>query len=119
MLPATYSCYVILPFIQALPPRLLGQEPGLDAPNPVRRLNLSILHCASIQVTTFPSAHVAATVAASFTLLEAVPLAGVVFLCISLSIAVASVLGRYHYAADVILGIAVALVVFAAEHGIS
>jgi membrane-associated phospholipid phosphatase len=34
-----------------------------------------------------------------------VPAVGIVFLLMSLSIAVGAVLGRYHYASDVILGV--------------
>jgi membrane-associated phospholipid phosphatase len=67
-------------------------------------LNLFILRHGSIHLNTFPSAHVAATVGASLVLLQWVPVAGVVFLLISLSIAAGAVLGRYHYALDVIFG---------------
>ncbi|MCI0408354.1 MAG: phosphatase PAP2 family protein, partial [Acidobacteria bacterium] len=67
VLPPTYICYVLVPFSETLPPRSLSaKEAGSGA---VRRLNLWILDRASIQVNTFPSAHVAATVAASLALL--------------------------------------------------
>lgn len=103
VLPASYLCYLLVPFAQSLPPRLL---PGA-APSPrqaVRSLNLFILRHASIHINTFPSAHVAATVGASLVLIGWVPAAGIVFLLIALSIAAGAVLGRYHYALDVILG---------------
>jgi membrane-associated phospholipid phosphatase len=113
ILPATYLCYIVLPFVQALPPRLLqaGEEVQRD-PSSIRRLNLWLLRHASIQVTTFPSAHVAATTAASLALLQLVPLAGFVFLLLSLGIAIGAVKGRYHYALDVLLGVGLAVVVF-------
>ena len=113
ILPATYLCYILLPFMQALPPRLLQAEEEVQrARSSIRRLNLWLLRHASIQVTTFPSAHVAATTAASLVLLRLVPLAGLVFLLLSLSIAIGAVTGRYHYALDVLLGAGLAVVVF-------
>ncbi len=116
ILPATYLCYVVLPFVQALPPRLLQAEEEVQRDrSSIRRLNLWLLRHASIQVTTFPSAHVAATAAASLALLQLVPLAGFVFLLLSLGIAIGAVKGRYHYALDVLLGAGLAVVVFVLE----
>jgi hypothetical protein len=110
---STYLCYILLPFIQMLPPRMLTSENELmPHSDSLRVLNLSILKRASIQVNTFPSAHVASTTAAALALLRFVPEAGVVFLVISLSIAGGAVLGRYHYAADAVLGVLLSLVVF-------
>ena len=43
------------------------------------------------------------------------PAAATAFLWVALSIALGAVLGRYHYAADAILGAAAAVAVFAAE----
>jgi membrane-associated phospholipid phosphatase len=74
-------------------------------------LNLLINQRASIRFITLPSAHVASTMAASLVLLWLAPSAGFVFLLLSLSIVIAAVAGRYHYALDVLLGIAVALFV--------
>ena len=81
-------------------------------PSKMRVLNLWILRHASIQVNTFPSAHVAATIGASLALLRLVPLAGLVFLWVSMSIAVGAVVGRYHYAADALIGAGLAAAVF-------
>lgn len=71
-------------------------------------MNLWIVRRASIRVNSFPSAHVAATTAASLALLHASPVAAGVFLWISLSIAVATAVCRYHFAADALAGIAAA-----------
>ena len=110
VLTATYACYLMVPFVQTLPPRSLGgpQRSG-PAPGPVRRFNLWILRHASIQMNTFPSAHVAASMACAFVLLRISLPAGALFLAVALSIAMGAVLGRYHYFADAILGAAVAL----------
>ncbi len=105
VLPASYLCYVLVPFTQTLPPRLLhGTGIVPPAKQKIRSLNLFILRHASIHLNTFPSAHVASTVGASLVLMRCVPAAGVVFLLLALSIAAGAVLGRYHYALDVILG---------------
>ncbi len=109
VLSGSYFCYLLVPFAQTLPPRLL---PGSNLPpgserhedQKIRSLNLFILRHASIHLNTFPSAHVASTIGASLVLLHFVPAVGVVFLLISMSIAAGAVVGRYHYALDVILG---------------
>jgi hypothetical protein len=111
VLPATFFCYLVIPFAASIPPRLVEQS-GLPPLSPIRSLNLFILRHASIQINTFPSAHVASTTGASLVLLRTTPLAGIVFLVVSLSIAAGAVLGRYHFAPDVMLGFLVALFVF-------
>lgn len=117
VLPATYLCYVLLPFVQTLPPRMLTGNPhSTELPrSKIRELNLLILDHASITVNTFPSAHVTATMAASLALIRFVPFAGAVFLLVSINIALGAVLGRYHYWADAVLGAALALGVFLIE----
>ncbi|HKX28030.1 MAG TPA: phosphatase PAP2 family protein [Blastocatellia bacterium] len=110
---STYLCYLPLPFIQMLPPRLLLSDTEHLGPRyRLRLLNLKILKHASIQVNTFPSAHVASTSAAALALLWWVPAAGAAFALLALSIAGGAVLGRYHYLADVVLGILLALAVY-------
>jgi membrane-associated phospholipid phosphatase len=111
----TYVSYGMLPFLQALPPRNIV-EPWLE-PLPmsaVRRFNLHILRNASIHANTFPSAHVAASTAAALFLASVAPwpvAAG--FGVVALGIALGTFAGRYHYAADAVAGVAVALAVWA------
>jgi hypothetical protein len=108
---ATYACYAMLPFLQTVPPRLLDK--GLQPPrNKVRAFNLWILRHASIHANTCPSAHVACTTACALVLLSVAPWLGLVFLAVAVSIAFGAVFGRYHYAADAILGGAVAIVAY-------
>jgi membrane-associated phospholipid phosphatase len=64
----------------------------------------------SIQVNTFPSAHAAGSIAVALAVASAIPSAGVVFLVLGLGITIATVLGRYHYLADSVLGVAVGTV---------
>jgi membrane-associated phospholipid phosphatase len=113
VLVATYVCFAVTPFVQALPPRMLATDNTLGIPpTRVRALNRWILRCASIHVITFPSAHVAASVAASLVPFEVVPWMGLVFAWVAGSIAVAAVVGGYHYIADVLSAIMIAFLAF-------
>jgi hypothetical protein len=122
---ATYTCFAVTPFMPALPPRVLTDYDMFEIPpNRLRALNGWILSRASIQAITFPSAHVASSAAAAFVLLRLEPRMGLIFLWAALSIAVATVVGGYHYAADVLFALLVAVLVFVGtlsfwwEHGI-
>ena len=116
ILPPTYLCHLTLPFASALPPRLLSvEQAGLQDRHSIRRLNLWILQRLSIRVISLPSAHVAMTMAASLVLLRLVPTAGYLFIVLSVSIAVGAVAGRYHYAVDVFLGGALAVLTYVLE----
>ena len=66
----------------------------------------------SIQLNTFPSAHVTATLGSSLVLLHFLPKTGLVFVLISIGIGLGAVLGRYHYAADVLVGGLLTVVVY-------
>jgi membrane-associated phospholipid phosphatase len=112
---ATYMCFVITPFVPAMPPRALeSYEKFRMPPSKLGALNRFILRRGSIQAITFPSAHVASAMAAGLVLLRVEPFAGLIFLLIGVSIAIATVVGGYHYAADALLAALVAMVVFAA-----
>jgi len=111
VLPPTYLCYALLPFVQMLPPRMLAADRWRNlSSGPVRGLNLWVLRHGSIQVNTFPSAHVASTMAASLVLLRLAPAVGIVFFVMAIGIALGAVFGRYHYAADAITAAALALI---------
>jgi hypothetical protein len=110
---ATYTCFAVTPFVPAMPPRLLiGYNLFEIPPNSLRALNRWILRRASIQAITFPSAHVASSAAAGLVLLRLESRVGLLFLWVALSIAVATVVGGYHYAADVLFALLVAIFVF-------
>ncbi len=112
LLPSTCFCYVLIPFVQALPPRMLDFGRLLPLhPSHLRNFNLWILRHWSIQLNTFPSAHVASTMAASLVLISLLPVCGMIFLMVSISIALGAVLGRYHYTADVTLAAVLAITI--------
>jgi membrane-associated phospholipid phosphatase len=112
---ATYLCYAITPLVPAYPPRdLAGSQPAAAQTGKARIFNRWILKHGSIHAISFPSAHVASAFAVSLVLLRFMPLAGMVFLLVAVWISLGAVIGRYHYALDVVLGAVTALAVFLA-----
>ena len=115
VLVSTYLCYAITPFVPAYPPRdLAGGQPASAQTGKARIFNRWILKHGSIHAISFPSAHVASTFATSLVLLHYAPIMGLIFLFISVWISLGAVVGRYHYALDVLAGAATAVVVFVA-----
>jgi membrane-associated phospholipid phosphatase len=106
---AEFACYAMLPWIQTRPPRVI--EPGINAaPRALlRRLNQRIVTRASIQANTVPSGHAAGAFATALAVGSVMPIAGVVFMILAISIAIATVLGRYHYMVDTVLGLMMAI----------
>jgi membrane-associated phospholipid phosphatase len=110
---SAYPCYVLLPFIQLLPPRLVERRDQTGHANGVfRRLNLWLVRQVTHEANTFPSGHVAASAAIALVLLWFTPAAGVVFSVIAAGIAAGCVVGRYHYAIDVAAALVWAGIVF-------
>jgi membrane-associated phospholipid phosphatase len=113
VLVATYLCYAMTPFVPAYPPRdLAGTPPPRAQTGKARIFNRWILKHGSIHAISFPSAHVASAFAVALVLLMVSPTIGLVFLVIAIWISLGAVIGRYHYALDVLLGAATALTVF-------
>lgn len=107
-------CYAQFPFWPSEPPRVVffGQDvPSYDTI--FRRFNLWMLGSYGIHTSVFPSAHVAGAFAAAFGLRRAMPKgkgkwAIRLLFPIAALIALATVYGRYHYAADATAGFLVA-----------
>jgi len=108
---AAFGCYGVLPWLPTRPPRAIEGAP-MRSSGPVRRLNERVLGLASVQLNTFPSGHVAASLATALAVSARLPLAGLPLGLLALAIAIASVVGRYHYAADAVAGAALALLAF-------
>jgi hypothetical protein len=107
---AACLCYVATIFFETLPPRSIPA--GYDFPlssGRVRNLNLLITRYVSIQINTFPSAHVASGGAAALVLLRFAPAAGWCYLLIAGGIAAGAITGRYHYILDVLFGALIAV----------
>jgi hypothetical protein len=113
----TLISYALVPLLRLQPPRVAF--PTADVPElstAIRRMNLVMLSGAGIHSGVFPSAHVSSTFAAAWGMFYALPerkLYGWLFLIYAVSVAIATVYGRYHYAADAVAGFAVSLLAVA------
>lgn len=108
---AVFGCYGVLPWLATRPPRAI-EGPPHQSSGLVRRINLRVLGLASVQLNTFPSGHAAASLATALAVGARLPLAGLLLGLLALAIAIGSVVGRYHYAADALAGAILALLAF-------
>jgi membrane-associated phospholipid phosphatase len=110
---AVLTCYVLFPFFPLTPPRVLFHDVPGPAVDPfLRKMNYWVLNRYSVQACIFPSGHVAAVTAVGLAVRAYLPRLGVLFLFVAASIAVATVYGRYHYAADAVAGALVGVAAF-------
>ena len=116
---AGFTCYGMLPWVQTRPPRALAADRPLWMPHlGLRRLNATVLQHMSVQVNTCPSGHAATAVAVALTIVSVgAPATGAGFLLVAASIVVATVLARYHYALDTLLGLAVGIAAWGIAFG--
>jgi hypothetical protein len=112
---ATYPCYAFTAFFPTQPPRILEQKPAATVPGKIRTFNLWVVRSFSTELNTFPSAHVTATLGSSLVLLHFIPSIGLLFVLVSIGIGLGAVMGRYHFAADVLLAAVITLAVYVLE----
>lgn len=109
----TLGSYALFPFIPSEPPRFV--YPDVGAPHvwsAIRTLNYLLLRGATIHMSVFPSAHVSSAFSAAWAILLLLPkrrMLGYIFLGYAISVALATVYGRYHYAPDALAGVAVSV----------
>jgi len=102
---AVLTCYVLFPFFPLTPPRELFRDlPGPQVAPLLRGMNHWILGRYAVGASLFPSGHVAAVTALALAIRAYLPRTGVAFIVLAVSIAAATVYGRYHYAADALAG---------------
>ena len=110
---ATLVAYALFPYFPSEPPRTVF--PGQDFPaysGALRRFNWWLLGGYGIHTSVFPSAHVSSAFASAFAMrriLPEHPWVGRSLLAMASLIAVATIYGRYHYAADAAAGFALAV----------
>src|SRR6266568_4301185 len=113
VIPPAYACYATFPFVRTLPPRAIENavvwQPQQSR---LRTLNLFLVRHVTTQANTFPSGHVAASLAIALELTRLAPAVGAIFLCFAIGIAAGAFIGRYHYAVDVLLGAGLAVISF-------
>jgi membrane-associated phospholipid phosphatase len=97
-----FACYASLPWLISRPPRSLNAMTTQSAR--VHGVNEFVLARVSHGLNTFPSGHVAVSIAAALQVMPISQPAGIVLLAIASAIAAGAVLGRYHYALDVVVG---------------
>ncbi|MGH9666544.1 MAG: phosphatase PAP2 family protein [Bryobacteraceae bacterium] len=114
----TLLAYALFPYFPSEPPRTAFA--GADLPRVLtvfRRFNLWILGGYGIHSSVFPSAHVSSAFSAAWGLLLTLPdrpRIGWAMCIYAVLVAVATVYGRYHYAADAVAGFGVSLVALGA-----
>ncbi|HSU60510.1 MAG TPA: phosphatase PAP2 family protein [Bryobacteraceae bacterium] len=110
----TLAAYALFPCFPSQPPRIAF--PAVGAPSVttwVRELNMSILRHATIHSGVFPSAHVSSAFSCAWGMFLVLPERrrfGWGLLLYAFSVSVATIYGRYHYAADVVAGFGISLV---------
>jgi membrane-associated phospholipid phosphatase len=108
---AVLTSYVLYPFFPLTPPRVLFHDlPYRGKYFALRRLNEGLLRFNGDRPSLFPSGHVAGVTATALAVRSLLPRAGLGFLIAAASIAIATVVGRYHYAVDALAGALVAVV---------
>lgn len=106
--------YALFPYFPSDPPRTLFG--GSDLPNivtAIRRFNLWIVNGYGIHSSVFPSAHVSSAFSAAwafFWLLPEKKRLGWGMLVYAISVSIATVYGRYHYAVDALAGFGVSVI---------
>lgn len=102
---ASLTCYLLFPFFPLAPPReLFNDVPGPRVAPLLRAMNHWLLGKYSVGASLFPSAHVAATTAQALVIRRYLPRLGWLFVLVAVSITLATVYGRYHYALDAAAG---------------
>ena len=84
----------------------------------MRRMNRLQVNSVSIGVNTFPSGHVAGALATAIAVSEVLPAFAPWLLIVVAAIAIAAVLGRYHYFVDAVAGTSLTLLAWALVRGI-
>ncbi len=114
-------CYAMFPFFPSDPPRTLFASDLPNVTTPLRHLNLLLVNGAGIHSSVFPSAHVSTGFAAAWALTHLLPERpwfGRGLLVYAISMSVATLYGRYHFAVDAVAGFAVSLIAIAIVAGL-
>jgi membrane-associated phospholipid phosphatase len=108
---AEFGAFVPLALVQTRPPWAIEPSARLSD-RAVHRFAARMVRELTINANTFPSGHVAGSLAVAFALIDPMPWAGGVCLLLAISISVACVVGRYHYVVDAVTGAGLALIIY-------
>jgi membrane-associated phospholipid phosphatase len=113
-LAGTLTAYALFPYFPSAPPRTVFPTADLPAViTPFREFNIWLLGGYGIHSSVFPSAHVSSAFAAAWALLVFLrerKWLGWIMLGYAVSVTIATVYGRYHYAVDALAGFALSVV---------
>jgi membrane-associated phospholipid phosphatase len=113
VLAAELGSFISLAFVHARPPWVLEQRAALPD-RAVHRVATRFVEHLTIRANTFPSGHAAGSFAVALGVIGVLPVAGLIALAIAAGISIAAVVGRYHYAVDVLAGVILVLTIFVA-----
>jgi len=108
---AEFGSFASLGVAQARPPWMVERKAVLSDRSVHRAASMMVEHL-TIRANTFPSGHVAGSLAVALAVIRALPGLGLVLLFLAGSIAAACIVGRYHYIADVVTGVLLTLVIW-------
>src|SRR5438128_1216342 len=110
---AEFVSFAPLAFAQSRPPWAVERAPALPD-RTIHQTASRIVRSVTIGANTLPSGHTAGSLSVAFAVVGTARWSGAVFLLLALSIALACVVGRYHYIVDVAAGAVVAVAVWVA-----
>ena len=108
---AELGAFVPLAVMQTRPPWAIERHAALPD-RAVHRFAARMVRELTINANTFPSGHVAGSLAVAFALFDPMPWAGGVCLLLAIFISLACIVGRYHYVVDVVAGAVLALIIY-------
>jgi membrane-associated phospholipid phosphatase len=107
---AELGSFLPLTVLQSRPPWMTERKAVLPD-RAVHRAASLMVENLTIRANTFPSGHVAGSLAVALAVIGVMPGTGLLLIVLAASIAVACVVGRYHYVIDVVAGIALTLMI--------
>jgi membrane-associated phospholipid phosphatase len=113
---AEFGAFLPPTIIQSRPPWAIEREPALGD-GTTHRVASRFVQQFTIRANTFPSGHAAGSLAVALGVIGTLPLTGAILLALALCICLASIVGRYHYVADVIAGMVLAVAIWLATLG--
>ena len=108
---AEFGSFASLGVVQARPPWMVERKAVLSDRSVHRAASMMVEHL-TIRANTFPSGHVAGSLAAALAVMRAMPGLGLVLLFLAGSIAAACIVGRYHYIVDVVTGVLLTVLIW-------
>lgn len=101
---AEFGSFAPLAFIQSRPPWAVERKPVL-ADRAVHDLATHMVKTFTIHANTFPSGHVAGSLAVAIAVAEVMPMTGAALMLVAMFITLATIVGRYHYCLDAVAAV--------------